>query len=392
MANHDKTLGPDDGAARTVPAGASTPATKPEPPAASTPAAAPPNPAAASTPAAAPPGAGAAHATKTLPAAGQVAVREDKPADADVLASSVEESEPSRRRWRRLALARAGKHGRRWDRWYWVVARGVATAGIGALAILLGTVVLPKLVDTSSGSNRSESPPPATPAGAPQIPGGVAIPEELPSGLPTPSTTVLPSPTGPVQSQPGRPADQLAAWAVALDRLGIPQVALQAYGYAETVLTRTQPACNMSWTLLAGIGAIESNHGRHGGATLLADGNSQPKIVGIQLNGSASKKIPDSDGGQLDGDPQFDRAMGAMQFIPSTWKKWGTDADADGRADPYDLDDAALSAAYYLCANGRDLGTGEGWWQAVLSYNNLERYADDVYQRANRYGVDSTTR
>jgi membrane-bound lytic murein transglycosylase B len=84
--------------------------------------------------------------------------------------------------------------------------------------------------------------------------------------------------------------------------------------------------------------------------------------------------------------------MGAMQFIPSTWKKWGTDADADGRADPYDLDDAALSAAYYLCANGRDLGTGEGWWQAVLSYNNLEQYADDVYQRANRYGVDSTTR
>jgi len=308
------------------------------------------------------------------------------PEPADVLVSATEESS-RRRRWKRRAVAAALPSGSRWNRWYWVLARGFATAIIGVLAILLGTLVLPKFLDAETSADRAPDPTPSAsaPADTGQAPGLPASP------LPSPSGTLPPSPAGPVQTQPGRPADALSAWAVNLNKLGIPQVALQAYGYAQTVLASTQPGCNLSWTLLAGIGSVESNHGRHGGATLLADGNSQPKIVGIQLDGSASQRIPDTDQGKLDGDPNFDRAMGAMQFIPSAWKKWAIDADNDGKADPYDLDDAALGSAYYLCAGGRDLSTGTGWWSAVLSYNNLERYAGDVYRAADRYGQDSTT-
>jgi hypothetical protein len=306
----------------------------------------------------------------------------------DPIKSAGEIAEPSRRRWRRRAKDSAKLPvSRRWDRWYWVVGRGVATAVIGGLAILLGTVVLPKFVDQNTTANRGD-PPAAAPADAGQLPGG---PLPTPT-MPNPSSTLAPTPPGPVQSQPGRPADALSAWAVGLGKLGIPQVALQAYGYAETVLSRTQPSCRLSWTMLAGIGSVESNHGRHGGATLLANGVSEPKIVGIQLNGSESKRIADTDKGALDGDAQFDRAMGAMQFIPSTWERWKIDADNDGKQDPYDLDDAALASAYYLCANGRDLGTGADWWSAVLSYNNLEKYATEVYERADRYGRESTTR
>ena len=46
-------------------------------------------------------------------------------------------------------------------------------------------------------------------------------------------------------------------------------------------------------------------------------------------------------------------AVGWMQFLPSTWRRWGTDASGDGVADPYDPQDAIFSAARYLDAAGR---------------------------------------
>jgi hypothetical protein len=275
---------------------------------------------------------------------------------------------------------------RAWNRWYWVLARGAATGLIGVVAIMLGVFVLPKFSGTGvSATDLPTTPPESFPVE--QVPGN-PLPDDAPA--PTPSGTPTPRPTGPLQTQAGRPSDALGTWAANLSSLGIPQVALQAYGYAETVISRTQPNCRLSWTTLAGIGSIESNHGRHGGAQLMPDGSSQPRIVGIQLTGETTERITDSDQGRLDGDPLYDRAVGAMQFIPSTWAKWGIDADNDGRADPYDLDDAALSAGYYLCAGGRDLATGSGWWSAVLSYNNVGPYAAKVYAEADRYGRTST--
>ena len=83
------------------------------------------------------------------------------------------------------------------------------------------------------------------------------------------------------------------------------------------------------------------------------------------------------------GDERWDHAVGPMQFIGSTWQRWGSDGDGDGVADPHDLDDAALAAARYLCASGADLRTPSGWSVAVRSYNHSDAYVRAVLAAAN---------
>jgi len=173
----------------------------------------------------------------------------------------------------------------------------------------------------------------------------------------------------------------LAVWA---DRVaavtGIPARALIAYGNAELELRATQPSCKISWATLAGIGRIESNHGQYGGAVLQADGYPSKPIIGVPLDGSPGvKAIPDTDGGRYDGDPNYDRAVGPMQFIPGTWEKWG------GGYNPQQIDAAVLAAARYLCAGGRDMAGAQGWWSGVLSYNNSVSYAQKVFGLADSY-------
>lgn len=162
--------------------------------------------------------------------------------------------------------------------------------------------------------------------------------------------------------------------------------ALQAYATAALILAREQPACGIGWNTLAGIGSIESSHGSHGGATLGDDGYSRPAIRGIPLDGTRSARIDDTDGGRWDDDTEWDRAVGPLQFIPDTWERWGADADGDGAADPDQIDDAALTAARYLCAAG-EMTTVDGWRRAIFSYNNLETYVDDVASVADIYAA-----
>jgi hypothetical protein len=114
---------------------------------------------------------------------------------------------------------------------------------------------------------------------------------------------------------------------------------------------------------------VESDHGRFAGAVLHSDGLSTPQVIGIPLNGNGTALIRDSDNGALDGDTVYDRAVGPMQFIPSTWAGWGIDANGDGVRDPFNIFDAAAASADYLCAAGRDLTTTHGQVQAILSYN-----------------------
>lgn len=167
---------------------------------------------------------------------------------------------------------------------------------------------------------------------------------------------------------------------------------MQAYGYAELVLAQTNRSCALSWTTLAAIGFVESSHGQANGATLGADGRATPEIIGLPLDGRDGRmRIIDTDRGQLDQDTTYDRAIGPMQFIPTTWQEVGVDADNDGRKDPHDIDDAALAAANYLCRNGRNLSIPADWWNAILSYNDVRRYAQDVFDTANRYGRASRT-
>ncbi len=160
---------------------------------------------------------------------------------------------------------------------------------------------------------------------------------------------------------------------------GIPSAALSAYQRADAVINAADKSCNLDWQLVAAIGRVESDHGRYGGNTLDEDGLATPGIYGVALNGKkGTKAIPDTDAGQYDNDTKWDRAVGPMQFIPSTWSVVGVDADNDGKRDPQDVDDAALAAAVYLCSGDDDLGTDQGRRDAVFRYNNSEEYVDLV--------------
>ncbi|RMH78820.1 MAG: hypothetical protein D6683_07095 [Actinomyces sp.] len=160
--------------------------------------------------------------------------------------------------------------------------------------------------------------------------------------------------------------------------------ALDAYVRAELVHTVFEPGCRLSWATLAAVAGVESAHGTHGGAHLLVDGRTDRPIVGLRLDGIAVDgagetvaAIADTDGGRIDGDPVHDRAIGPFQFVPQTWQSWARDGDKDGRLDPHDIDDAAMTAAAYLCSYGR-LSRWETWNAAVFGYNHSNAYVASV--------------
>jgi murein DD-endopeptidase MepM/ murein hydrolase activator NlpD len=155
---------------------------------------------------------------------------------------------------------------------------------------------------------------------------------------------VLPSapaslPTAAVPNEPGQISvpEPISAPPSVPQALNFPQLVALWQGAGS--------AYGIPWEVLASINKVESNFGRNMG--------------------------PSSAG-----------AVGWMQFMPSTWERWGVDANGDGVADPWNPQDAIYAAARYLAASGgaQDLP------RAVLSYNHAQWYVDEVLKLAHTFG------
>jgi membrane-bound lytic murein transglycosylase B len=209
-----------------------------------------------------------------------------------------------------------------------------------------------------------------------------------PSLAAQPDPGPLPSPAEPVASSsvPSVDARWVRRTAAAA---GIPEVAVAAYARAVLGASRS---CGLGWTTLAGLGWVESQHGTLGGRTLDASGRPSSPILGPALDGAGSvAAIPaTASSALLHGDSEWDHAVGPLLFLPSTWDDWARDGDGDGAADPQDLDDAAATAAAYLCGTGQDLTTGPGWSAAIYAYNHSASYVHGVYLAAITYATRTT--
>src|SRR4051812_49022070 len=203
---------------------------------------------------------------------------------------------------------------------------------------------------------------------------------QLSAGAPAGALTLTAMPVQVAQTQQAGPPE-----ITGLAANGIPNVALNAYRVAAARMANADPGCGIDWSLLAGIGRIESNHGRFGGASLNPDGSTTPKIIGPPLDGGQFAYIGDTDGGTWDGDSRYDRAVGPMQFIPSTWRAYAVDGDGNGTTDPTNINDATLGAAHYLCVAGGDLRSSAGQRRAVLAYNHSDSYVAQVLALAAAY-------
>jgi murein DD-endopeptidase MepM/ murein hydrolase activator NlpD len=113
---------------------------------------------------------------------------------------------------------------------------------------------------------------------------------------------------------------------------------------------RAGSAYGIPWNVLGAINKIESNFGQNMG--------------------------PSSAG-----------AIGWMQFMPSTWLRWGVDADGDGLADPWNPTDAVYAAARYLAASGGQTDIS----RAIFSYNHADWYVREVLDLAQVYGNGTIT-
>lgn len=236
------------------------------------------------------------------------------------------------------------------------------------LALLSGAWTV-SLVTTSAGASEDV---------ARELPDGTAAPTEAieaPASVPQPGIIA-----------PGVPAGTSDQVVSSASTGGIPSAAIAAYQRGAQIINAADKACNIPWELVAAIGRVESNHGRYGGNVLNDDGVATPGIYGIALNGkNNTQAISDTDGGELDNDTVYDRAVGPMQFIPSTWAVVKVDADGDGERNPQDIDDAALATAVYLCSGKENLSERNGQETAVYRYNHSKDYVNLVLRLMEAY-------
>ncbi|MGV0836751.1 lytic murein transglycosylase [Mycolicibacterium thermoresistibile] len=229
----------------------------------------------------------------------------------------------------------------------------VASAVVAAPSVIVGVLDEPAVRPVAAVTTQ-----PALPTPVPSATTPARLPESV--GPPPPAAV----------NEPGR--------------LRIPPVALAAYRNADGMMARTHPHCHVSWNVLAGIGFIESRHAFDGAVD--HRGTAVDPIFGPTLDGT----LPGNEiivASRADGRTTYARAMGPMQFLPTTWALYEADGDHDGRADPQNLFDATLAAARYLCSGGVDLRDRSALVGAVLRYNNSMAYTHNVLGWAQAYAT-----
>jgi hypothetical protein len=242
------------------------------------------------------------------------------------------------------------------------VVKGAATTAVAAVAVAaLSASQAPGVTDSPQGRQNTGSQPSPDANADNSATGNSPYYTDLPP---------LNSPTATPSTGSGTPA------ATGDTEAGIPATVLDAYKKAEAALRESKPGCNLPWELLAAIGKVESGQAR--GGRVDANGTTTTPILGPVLNGNGFANISDTDGGAYDGDTAHDRAVGPMQFIPSTWEWSGRDGNGDGAKDPNNIYDAALAAGHYLCRFSWDLSDRADLNKAILSYNHSTEYLNTV--------------
>jgi membrane-bound lytic murein transglycosylase B len=204
--------------------------------------------------------------------------------------------------------------------------------------------------------------------------------------LPTPTPVAVPPPTGPAPGSPSSTPGSSSGPVHVTGGYSIPARVLQAYAHATHVLRVEDGGCHLRWQLLAAIGRIESDHAWLGDVD--AHGDTRHLIAGPALDGGPGvAAIHDTDHGRWDGDTVWDRAVGPMQFIPTTWAVLGRDGNSDGVANPSNVDDSTVAAGWYLCGYGRDLSRPGDLRQAVHGYNHSDAYVAAVLAWMQAYTV-----
>ncbi|WP_241385219.1 lytic transglycosylase domain-containing protein [Rhodococcus sp. CH91] len=251
-----------------------------------------------------------------------------------------------------------------------LVAAAATTAGASPRALM--------------GAAQHEAEPTAASAGS------AGLAEAVPAGVAAVQTIMLEPEPAPVRTFKAAPEPAPEPEVLREGPLGIPGINFAAYRNAERILSEENPSCGMHWTLLAGIGRVESGHANGGRAD--DKGNLLEPVIGLPLDGSlpGQATIYDTDGGALDGDTVYDRAVGPMQFIPTTWTQYAGDGNGDGVADPQNLYDSTLTTAKYLCDGGLDMRNLAHSTKAIHRYNNSMAYVANVLAWSTAYstGVD----
>jgi hypothetical protein len=154
-------------------------------------------------------------------------------------------------------------------------------------------------------------------------------------------------------ASPGAPAPAPGS-AINLTGSGIPADYLTWY----TGAAQTCPG--LPWPVLAGIGKVESDHGRS-------------DLPGVRSGANAAG------------------AEGPMQFLPGTFGEFAVNADPGQPLSPYDPADAIYTAARMLCADGARGGTTAGLNQAIFGYNHASWYVREVLSWAGTYTTAART-